>query len=696
MVLKFILYTCAFFSVASATIRFLTDDGDTGNIFVFENDPDKFYYASTTPAKEIHIFGVAGSQHDSYSPVTSIRTSSSPISRVFLETQFDAFKHMDEVWSENFLSTLFISFEREDVRGWFDESGKQWLLDNGVKNVYINDRMETPVWKKLNNIVIREVNDLPPHGPWLLRCAVKDRNSVSAYPVYGLMEDEHQAFTVGAIPNIGHSGYMRTNITLKSNPNIQFIPIPSRMSAWSGRTLPLAGMRFAVKDIFDVKGLATGAGSHAYRKALGQVEETAPSIQRLLDLGASIVGKTRTSQFAHGAQPWEYADFEYSWNPRGDGYLTAGASSSGSASAIAAYDWIDFAVGSDTRGSIRKPAALVGAFGLRPSHGTLDMKGVVPLSEEMDTAGVFARDYIIFEALGRNWYANSDIINRRPTLRLPKNLLYPIDHFPLQNPDAQMFIERFKHHLRKHLNIVPKPINMTDTLTPHFPSQSFEKFHTMSNRLVEWRSWQSVGKPLYRAYAQKFGAEELIDFELDPVPHRMFKKGKQLTQSDFVEALAAKRKFEEALNEEVFPFHAKTCSDSIFMYDASTGGRPSFRVEEMNTFEDATQLVLTSPATGTNDEEPTEPKLEHFLHYVGSMGGLPEVTIPLGQVQYKSPVTGKLEYMPVAVQLATRKGCDGVLYELVKELGDKGVIKSVLAGKEAYEVDTTTKKKKWV
>lgn len=129
------------------------------------------------------------------------------------------------------------------------------------------------------------------------------------------------------------------------------------------------------------------------------------------------------------------------------------------------------------------------------------------------------------------------------------------------------------------------------------------------------------------------------------------------------------------------------------MYEAATSGKPSFRVEEMNSFEDATQLVLSSPPSGVDDDEgSSEPKLDRFLHYVSSMGGLPEVTIPLGQVQYKSPVTGKLEYMPVAVQIATRRGCDGVLYELVKELGDKGVIKTVLAGKEGFESKPAKKK----
>lgn len=402
MLLRLFLSASIFFSIASAAIRFLSTD-DHGSIFVFEDDPEKHYYVSSVPTKEVNLIGVASDQLDRYTPATSIRTTSSPLSRKFLEAQFDAFKHIDDVWSEKFISTLFVGFEKEDVSAFFDDSGKEWLIEKGIRNLFITRRVEKPVFKKANDMNIREISDVPPHGPWIVRAKATNRNAIRAFPVYGLVEDDHDAFTVGAFPNFALGGWYRTNITLESNPGVQYIPVPSRLSAWSGRSLPLAGLRFAVKDIFDVKGLPTAAGSTAYRLTHSNAETTAPSIQRLIDLGATLVGKTRTSQFAHGAQPWEYVDVGYSWNPRGDGYLTAGASSSGSACAIAAYPWMDFTVGSDTRGSIRKPAALVGAFGIRPSHGTMDMTGVLPLSEEMDTAGFFTRDYMIFESLGRNW-----------------------------------------------------------------------------------------------------------------------------------------------------------------------------------------------------------------------------------------------------------------------------------------------------
>ncbi|KXN81847.1 Amidase 1 [Leucoagaricus sp. SymC.cos] len=682
MLLRPFLSASAFFSLASAAIRFLTTE-DIGSIFVLDENQDNHYFIPAVPTKEVNLIGVASDTHDKFSVATSIRTGSSPLSRRFLDAQFDAFKELDDVWNENFLKTLFIGFERE-VNAFFDDSGKEWLLEKGVRNLYITRGIEKPIFKKANDLNIREVSDVPPHGAWLIRTRTANRNLLRAYPVFGLVEDDHKAFTVGAIPDYLHGGFITTNFTLEHNPGVQYIPVPSRLSAWSSAEMPLAGLRFAVKDIFNVKGLPTAAGSVAWRRTYGKANITSSSIQRLIDLGATLVGKTRTSQFAIGAQPWEFVDFEYSWNPRGDGYLTAGASSSGSAVAIAAYSWMDFTIGSDTRGSIRKPAALVGAFGLRPSHGTLDLDGVIPVSEVMDTAGFFTRDPLIFESVGRNWYKESDVINRSPTLRLPKNLLYPTDQFPLANSDAQILIEKFKHLLRKHLNIVSKPINMTEIITPHFPSQSFEKFHEASLRLSRFRIWHDVGKKLFRDFVNKFGVDEILDIELDPMPNLEFRKGRQVTQSDFVEALTFKRKFSNAMDEEVFLPHSKTCADSIFIYDAAAGGRPSFRVEELNDFEGATQFVLNSLPKGSTEG----PKVEQFFHYVASMGGLPEVTIPLGQVQYKSPVTGKWEWMPIAVQVVTRRGCDRVLYELIRKLAEKGIVKAVQAGTEAYVRDS--------
>jgi len=161
--------------------------------------------------------------------------------------------------------------------------------------------------------------------------------------------------------------------------------------------------------------------------------------------------------------------------------------------------------------------------------------------------------------------------------------------------------------------------------------------------------------------------------ELDTVPERMLKKGKKLTQSDFV----------EGLTEQVFLLNLKTCIDSFFMCGAAPGGRPSFRREDLNGFEGATELILMLSPEGSRTDQ--------LLHYVASMAGLPEVIIPLGQVQYTSSITGQWEWMPMTVQIVMKRGCDGVSYELIRKLGvgirklrDKGIVKAVQTGKETY------------
>jgi Asp-tRNA(Asn)/Glu-tRNA(Gln) amidotransferase A subunit family amidase len=129
-----------------------------------------------------------------------------------------------------------------------------------------------------------------------------------------------------------------------------FIPIPSRHYYPEDFALdrPLFGMRVAVKDIYDVRGVRTTAGSRAYTKLQSPATRTADCIEKLISLGAVIVGKTKTVQFASGMAAADWEDYPCPINPRGDMYLDPDCSSSGSGACIAGYDWLDFAIGSDS------------------------------------------------------------------------------------------------------------------------------------------------------------------------------------------------------------------------------------------------------------------------------------------------------------------------------------------------------------
>jgi allophanate hydrolase len=159
--------------------------------------------------------------------------------------------------------------------------------------------------------------------------------------------------------------------------------------------LPLAGRTFAVKDNIDVAGLPTTAGcpDFAYLP-----EHTAPVVQRLLDAGALLVGKTNLDQFATGLtgtrSPYGAPESVFG------GGLISGGSSSGSAVAVAA-GLVDFALGTDTAGSGRVPAALNGIVGVKPTRGLLSTLGVVPACRSLDCVSVFAREVSLADAVLR-------------------------------------------------------------------------------------------------------------------------------------------------------------------------------------------------------------------------------------------------------------------------------------------------------
>ncbi len=154
---------------------------------------------------------------------------------------------------------------------------------------------------------------------------------------------------------------------------------------WRG---PLHGLPVAVKDLADIEGAPTGFGSRCY--AQGRARRNARFVDTLLEAGAIIIGKTQTVEFAYGSWGTNHA-LGTPVNPSVAGHAVPGGSSSGSAVAVAA-GLVPLAVGSDTGGSVRIPAALCGVAGMKPSHGLIPLDGVAPLSPALDTIGPLARD----------------------------------------------------------------------------------------------------------------------------------------------------------------------------------------------------------------------------------------------------------------------------------------------------------------
>ena len=183
---------------------------------------------------------------------------------------------------------------------------------------------------------------------------------------------------------------------IRSDPVNAFVDYPDVpvLHADSG---PLAGLSFAVKDVFDVAGYPTGCGNPDKRAESGPVKTHAPAVAALLAAGARFVGKTHTAELAFSLDG-RNAHYGTPTNPAAPGRVPGG-SSSGSAAAVAA-GLCDFALGSDTGGSVRGPASFCGIIGLRPTHGRIPIGGAMPLAPTFDTVGWFARSMDVYEKVG--------------------------------------------------------------------------------------------------------------------------------------------------------------------------------------------------------------------------------------------------------------------------------------------------------
>ena len=141
----------------------------------------------------------------------------------------------------------------------------------------------------------------------------------------------------------------------------------------------------AVKDLIDVRGVPTTGGGVILPRVPAAAD--APLVARIRAGGGRIIGKTNLYEWAYGASS-RNPHFGDVRNPR-DAGRSAGGSSSGSAAAVAA-GLCDWAVGTDTAGSVRVPASLCGVVGFRPSHGVIPADGVIPLARSLDTVGALA------------------------------------------------------------------------------------------------------------------------------------------------------------------------------------------------------------------------------------------------------------------------------------------------------------------
>ncbi|QGI81315.1 hypothetical protein CEK25_008044 [Fusarium fujikuroi] len=292
------------------------------------------------------------------------------LNKAWLETYLDKLDGCDVYDRNLFLSGVIITTPHrglavpQDSWEYLKELGMKWL------DVVEGDEAHLPT------------------GPYLY-------TDNKLHPVCRLYDDEKGAFFSGLKPKLDLSPlsvFEQLGVASTSS-NCLVIAVPPQAPTLATNTLPK--LRIAVKDCFFVRGMKTSLCNRAYHELSEPATFTADVIQALINDGAQILGLTKLSSMIAREEPMDAVDYSTAFNPRGYGYQSPAGSSSGSAAAVAAYDWLDCAIGTDTSGSGRRPALANGVWQFRPSHDSISLRGlpyVIPFVRRRWTVGASVSD----------------------------------------------------------------------------------------------------------------------------------------------------------------------------------------------------------------------------------------------------------------------------------------------------------------
>lgn len=342
---------------------------------------------------------------------------------------------------------------------------------------------------------------------------------------------------------------------------------------------PLRGVTFAAKDIFDIAGHVTGCGNPDWARSHEAATQTAPAVQRLLDAGAYLVGKTITDELAYSLNGQNH-HYGTPSNVNAPGRIPGG-SSSGSASAVAG-GLVDTALGSDTGGSIRTPGSYCGLYGLRPTHGRISLDQVMPLAPSFDTVGWFARDAALLRRVGEVLFQE-----QAEDMPAPSRLLLAEDAFALADDAVRETLAPWIQKLEARLT-------PGEDVTLGEPGGGLADWMWRFRKIQAHEIWRIHGDWI-ESQKPSFGPE---------IAER-FTWAQSVSSEDAAEASAARLEF-TARVEAMVPADSLLC-------------------------------LPTTPGIAPLASASTESLLEHrgrvlSLNSIAGLSGLPQVTLPLGTV----------------------------------------------------------------
>ncbi|KAK7402617.1 hypothetical protein QQX98_011629 [Neonectria punicea] len=286
--------------------------------FTFKIDKNSFL--ARRASQQLSILGSATA-----GPCAVILQREEPrITAHWLQETVDRWHRADDVFHPGFLETVIFVREEHIPEPVLDKDSWK-LLDNK--------------WKSQVAFAVADREDIA-EGPYYVRDG-------ALHTVWRLFPDTHEAFMTAMLPHNEPSGAYQD--LSYSDGHRLVIGAPSRLYYTATDTKPLDGLRITVKDNIDLEGTKKTMSSRSWEELYPPSNKTATALQTLLDLGAVVIGKTKLSQFAEVEVPTaDWVDFHCPFNPRGDGYLSPEGSTAGGAVALAAFDFADVSIGTDS------------------------------------------------------------------------------------------------------------------------------------------------------------------------------------------------------------------------------------------------------------------------------------------------------------------------------------------------------------
>ena len=368
---------------------------------------------------------------------------------------------------------------------------------------------------------------------------------------------------------------------------------------------PLAGLTFGLKDIYDVAGHKTGFGSPDWFDTHEPAHHTASVLESLLSAGAALVGKTHTEEMAFSLTG-ENAHYGTPINVAAPGRVPGG-SSSGSAAAVAG-GLVDFAIGSDTGGSVRGPASFCGIYGIRPTYGRIALDGVCPLAPSFDTCGWFAARATTLARVGDVLFGNT---TPNPLATQRGQLLVAEDAFAYAMPGVAAALEPAIQRVRALLGAASLVTVAREGLAAWY-----DVF-----RVVQYDDiWQAHGEWVTRV-KPAFGPQMQLRFA----------------------AVAAND------SAQIAPMQ-RARADISARLDTLLANNSVLLLPSISDV--APKLLATSPETVTFRERALG------LLCIAGLGGLPQISLPFAT----------LHGLPIGLSMIAARGGDEMLLDIAREL----------------------------